>query len=152
MLICGGTGGKQNHDNNRCCNCRYVRLAVLLGFISIGGLGALASPVHSLTVVNVRSGASSYSSGHFDFAVGVTVVPLDGAGAGLLADLGADFGTTLDVTSSYVVDVSPTAPGYTIATVAEPNMLDAWVVGFGVGLTLFGWGWIYRLTRRIPEI
>jgi len=33
----------------------------------------------------------------------------------------------------------------------DPDVLSAWSAGFGFGLTVFGFGWILRLTRRIPE-
>jgi hypothetical protein len=144
--------GENNYVNLRSFNCGHVRVVVLLGLISVCGLGAVAGPVHSVTVCNVRVGAVSWGSGHFDFPVGQTVIPLDGAPGSLLSDLSADFGVSLDGSASAVVDVTGGVPGFAVSLYPELNMIDAFGVGFGVGLTFFGFGWVLRLTRRTGEI
>lgn len=44
----------------------------------------------------------------------------------------------------------PTTSGACVLEQGSNGVLSAWAEGFGFGLTLFGFGWVYRLTKKIP--
>ncbi len=128
-----------------------MRIRSWLHGVTFGFLATMSVSAHTLTVYNVRTGATPYV-GQFTYPVGVTEFQLESMPASGLAALGVDFGVAIDPWQDWGVDVQNGGGGlYTVNSFGGENAWPPLVYGMGAGFMWFGFGWILRLTKRIPE-
>jgi hypothetical protein len=105
---------------------------------------------HTLTVVNQKTGASSYV-GYNTYPVGVTVIPYGNGGNLLSNAVYTDFGLVLDGSSDITVCIDTGfSPAYSVDVTQGENMAVPLLAGIGCGFAWFGFGWILRLTKKVP--
>lgn len=104
----------------------------------------------SLTVVNLTGSASLQGSD--SFPVGTTVLPTDAAFSAsvLESNLPGIVGDEDWDNEHYTLLITVSSPGYGFYHNPRRNLWGAYSAGLGVGFMFFGFGWIYRLTKKIP--
>lgn len=102
------------------------------------------------TVVNVRTNAA-WQGVSLSFPSGITSFDLAAAPASLIASLGSEFGVEVDSELNWTVDC--TGPRtFTIQASPGRNLWYAFGGGMGVGFMWFGFGWCYRLAKKVGEV
>lgn len=120
-------------------------------FVFVFVFSVLVCSGSSLRVVNLHPSGFPVSFSNSRFPSGVTSLDLSSAPASLISSLSSDFGVSIDPALDYTVHVSdPAVPVFTVAS-GESNYWAPTVAGMGAGFLWFGFGWILRLGKKIPE-
>jgi len=97
-----------------------------------------------LTLSVATAGFSGTWSGPFASWVLVPVGSLE-------VSSGVGSAVTQDVGEGETWAAWPVTTGPVLVEQGTNGVLAAWAEGFGFGLALFGFGWVYRLTKKIPS-
>ena len=115
-------------------------------------LSVVSVSAQSFTVVNIM-GYGSLVCSNSTYPAGVSVFPLRAAPSSLVSALSDDFGISSDSLlsgSDFVASVSSSG----VVSWSSSETRNYWSVfgaGMGLGLVWFGFGWVLRLNKKIPD-